>query len=139
MRDRMHPEVLIMRRPPDARFFPDVWVAPGGGVEIADMVVSPADEFGIRALRRELAEEIGPDVEVEIRKYDLRGQRAFVRGDGTGVVVLTYVVRWLRGEPKRTSEAVDFAWVGLDEIGDYDLIGDTTQEIVDAIRLVSPF
>jgi 8-oxo-dGTP pyrophosphatase MutT (NUDIX family) len=136
--DRSTPEVLVMKRPPDAPFYPNVWVAPGGGVELGDLK-DPADEFGVRALHRELAEELGPEIEVEIRRYDLRGHRAFVRGDGTGVVVLTYVCRWRKGEPVVTAEAVEFAWVSQAEVGDYDLIGDTADEVVDACRYVEPF
>lgn len=136
MRDRTHAEVLVMKRPADARFFPGVWVAPGGGVEHADMA-GTADGFANRALLRELREELGAAVEVE-RPY-WRGHRAFVREDGTGVVVLTATCQWIRGDPVVTEEAVDFAWLAASEVGHYDLIGDTALEILDACGFVEPF
>lgn len=134
--DRLTPEVLMMKRPSDAEFFPDVWVAPGGGVEIPDFN-GTADGFGTRALYREVGEELGADV--LIWRPRLFGHRGFVRSDGTGVVVLTYEARWESGDPQVTPEAVEFAWVADIETGGYELIGDTAQEIADLANHVRPF
>jgi 8-oxo-dGTP pyrophosphatase MutT (NUDIX family) len=55
-------QILLVRRNPEARFMPGVWVFPGGSVDEAD----GADEAGLRACAlRELAEEAGIELSVE--------------------------------------------------------------------------
>lgn len=134
--DTPHPEFLIMKRPPDAPFFPNVWVAPGGGVELTDLIGRP-DQFGAIALYREFSEEVGDDFCLDTPRFF--GERAFIREDGTGVVVLTYLCRHLGGTPKITTEAVEFAWVTDTEALAYDLIGDTASEISQASAQLAPF
>ena len=117
---------LITRRPEDAPFFPNVWVAPGGGVDLGDF--DGAEENVLeKALRRELAEELG--AQFEFGRPTLVGTRGFVRGDGTGVVVLTFAAEWLSGEPNLTKEVADFEWVSTYEAESYDLIGSTLREM----------
>lgn len=131
-------EFLIMRRPPDAKFWPNVWAAPGGGLNDVDFVGDPT-ETAQRALLRELDEETGGAIEVW-RPY-LLGHRGFIRSDGTGVFVLTFMCQWVSGEPVPTEEAAEWVWVTATEAitGGYDLIGDTGQEIMDASNRLEPF
>jgi 8-oxo-dGTP pyrophosphatase MutT (NUDIX family) len=53
-------EVLLVRRNPEARFMPGVWVFPGGAVDTADGDGEAAHRI---AAVRELAEEAGIEVE----------------------------------------------------------------------------
>jgi 8-oxo-dGTP pyrophosphatase MutT (NUDIX family) len=55
-------EVLLVRRNPEARFMPGVWVFPGGAVDAADGDGEPAHRT---AAARELAEEAAIEVDPE--------------------------------------------------------------------------
>lgn len=124
-------EYLIMQRPFHAAFYPGVWVLPGGGIDLSDFDV---DQDGkapfLAALQRELAEECGTDL--RISQPEFLCERAFVRSDGTPVVVLTYTAPWWRGDPELSMEAISFAWVTLQEAEQFDLIGSTLEEIAQA-------
>lgn len=133
-------EFLLMQRPSDSVFFPDVWVAPGGGVEPSDFA---ADRWGdgdgrgvlVTALARELGEECGDGL--LFGRPRLFADRGFVRDDGRGIMVLSYVVPWEAGEPVLTREAKAFVWVTADEASGYDLIGNTLVELHEAARILA--
>jgi 8-oxo-dGTP pyrophosphatase MutT (NUDIX family) len=55
-------QVLLVRRNPEARFMPGVWVFPGGAVDAADGNGEPAHRA---AAVRELAEEAGIDLPLD--------------------------------------------------------------------------
>jgi ADP-ribose pyrophosphatase YjhB (NUDIX family) len=130
------PEFLILRRPLTAAFWPGVWAAPGGGVELEDFD-GDAGGYAERALLRELTEELGPEVDYELP--NLLGHRGFVRADGVGIVVLIYIAKWVRGEAITTAESMDTAWVTFADASGYNLIGDTLGDIGRAAELVEPF
>lgn len=121
-------EYLIMRRPETAKHFKNIWCAPGGGLERSD--IEAGEDVLERALFREMREEAGIDLEFE-RPWRLC-HRGFVRDDGVGVVVFTYVAQWRAGDATLTPEAAEFSWVTAIEAKDYDLIGATLTEIQQA-------
>ena len=55
-------QVLLVRRNPEARFMPDVWVFPGGAVDAAD---GDGEAAHRAAAVRELAEEAGIDLHAD--------------------------------------------------------------------------
>ena len=59
-------EVLLVRRSPDARFMPGVWVFPGGAVDAGDTGDAEATHraCAIRELREEAGIELPPDAEL---------------------------------------------------------------------------
>lgn len=69
-------------------------------------------------LKREVKEEVG----IEIGKPEYLLDLAFVRPDGIPVIVLTYFAPYAGGEIVLSEEAVEVAWVTLEEAKSYDLI-----------------
>jgi 8-oxo-dGTP pyrophosphatase MutT (NUDIX family) len=122
-------EYLITQRPPDATFFPNVWVLPGGGVELSDYEAEDDGTAPLHAaLYRELREECGTDL-MTFTPPRLLCERTFIRGDGEPVLVLSYLMAWFGGECELSKEVVNFAWVTSYEAGDYNLIGTTLEEL----------
>lgn len=90
--------VLLQRRAP-GRAMAGLWEFPGGKVE--------PDERPEAALVRELAEELGIEVEAEALI-----PAAFASADNSGrpMILLLYLCREWRGEP-RALDAAELAWV----------------------------
>jgi mutator protein MutT len=102
------------------------WVVPGGTVELGE----PLDQ----ALVREMREETGLEVEpVELLTVFDRIQR-----DGERVVyhfvIVDYLCRWLSGEARAASDALDAAWARPDELERYDLPQKALEVVQDAFR-----
>jgi len=124
---------LILQRSTNKKAFPSRWTVPGGGLEVDDYInspkttsVSPQWYFAIEnSLKRELKEEVG--LEVDKPKYlcDL----AFIRPDGIPVVVLSYYCSYKSGEVKLNEENINYKWVNIEELKNYDLIEGIAEEI----------
>lgn len=82
------------------------WEPPGGQVELGEDLIS--------ALKREVREESGCDVEVG----RLLGVNSNLGREEEGVaemVVLTFSCEWVAGQPKAGNECVDAGWFSFDE------------------------
>jgi ADP-ribose pyrophosphatase YjhB (NUDIX family) len=128
-------EYLITKRG-DKKIFPNKWHLPGGGVEMSDYVNDPPSYvhtdtpqwYGAveKALRREIREEVGLEVEEPQYLLDL----AFVRPDGIPVIVLSYYAKYAGGEVTPDNEdTVDFRWITVDQVDDFDFIKGIEDEI----------
>jgi ADP-ribose pyrophosphatase YjhB (NUDIX family) len=102
------------------------WVVPGGTVELGE----PLE----RALVREMQEETGLAVEpVELLTV-------FDRIDRNGAevvyhyVIVDYLCRWLSGEAKAASDALEVAWAAPAELGGFDLPPKALEVVQDAFR-----
>ena len=96
---------LITQRRPEA-VLPLLWEFPGGRVE--------PDESDSQALRRELAERLG--VEIEVRdKLSTQGHDY----EGYSVTLVIYSARLTEGEP-RCVHVNDFRWVASADFDAYD-------------------
>jgi ADP-ribose pyrophosphatase YjhB (NUDIX family) len=93
-------EVLLIRRgqPPRA----GEWSIPGGRVELGEAVAAAA--------LRELKEETGVEAKL-LGLIDVVDHTSEVRH----AVLIDYAARWTRGEPVAGDDAVEAAFVGLDE------------------------
>jgi mutator protein MutT len=99
------------------------WVVPGGTVELGETLES--------ALVREMEEETGLLVEpLEVLTVFDRIER-----DGERVVyhfvIVDYLCRWLSGEARAASDALEVAWASPAELPAYDLPAKAL-EVVDA-------
>jgi len=92
--------MLLCKRMPDDRFG-SMWEFPGGKVE--------KNEERIDALRRELIEEIGVEVEIVDLVGTLEDEIPIMK-----IYVYLYNCNIMRGEP-RCIECQDIRWVTLDE------------------------
>ena len=95
--------VLSLRRAPDNLAGPGLWETVSGRVEQGEQ---PRD-----ALRREIAEECGLEVELETRPFTAY---AATRRDKPMIVIL-YRARYMAGEVKLSAEHDDHAWLSAAE------------------------
>jgi ADP-ribose pyrophosphatase YjhB (NUDIX family) len=116
--------VLLIRRGKEPLY--GRWVVPGGTVELGE----PLDE----ALVREMREETGLEVEpLELLTVFDRIQR-----DGARVlyhhVIVDYLCRWLSGEARAASDALEVAWATPEELERYDLPAKALEVVQDAFQ-----
>jgi len=116
--------VLLIRRGKEPLY--GRWVVPGGTVELGETLV--------QALVRELEEETGLRVEpLEVLTVFDRIER-----DGETVVyhfvIVDYLCRWLSGEARAASDALDVAWASPEELPGYDLPPKALEVVRDALR-----
>ena len=131
---------LITKRAPHEKAFPNKWTVPGGKLVLTEYEHLPRTSdshpqwYNIveHVLRKEVREEAG--IEIETPKYltDL----VFIRPDGYPVVTLSYWAKWKIGDVKLNHEMTEYAWVGVEEAKNYDLIEGIEDEIVAVAKLL---
>lgn len=102
------------------------WVVPGGTVELGETLEE--------ALVREMEEETSLRVEpIEVLTVFDRIER-----DGERVVyhyvIVDYLCRWLSGEAKAGSDALDVAWATPEQLAAHDLPPKALEVVQDAFR-----
>ncbi|WP_248965425.1 NUDIX hydrolase [Sphaerisporangium perillae] len=115
-----HPDgrVLAIQREDDGR-----WVPPGGIVEL--------DETPDHAVVREVLEETGVQVKPDV----LTG---VYKNMNLGVVSLTFRCHPISGNPKPSEEALESAWLTLDEV-EQRMPEARAIRVFDALRHDGPF
>lgn len=110
---RREDRLLLCHRRADRPWYPDVWDLPGGHVE--------AGERPEEALVRELAEELGVDVDVPGRPAD-----RVLTDDETGLRLSIWRVDEWRGEPANLApdEHDAIGWFRLADLDDLALADD---------------
>ena len=111
-------EVLLIQENPEdpIRSHPGKWDVVGGRMEFG--------EKPLEALGREIQEEIGIEVEVGQPIYvdDWRPQP--IPDEQWQIVGIFYKCKPLSDKIVLSNEHMNYAWVALDDIGDYELIGE---------------
>ncbi|MFW3147008.1 MAG: (deoxy)nucleoside triphosphate pyrophosphohydrolase [Thermoplasmatota archaeon] len=100
--------ILIAQRLPDSRFEPSKWEFPGGKVDFG--------EHPEEALKRELREELGIDIEVGAL-YHLASHVYFRNGLERHVVILFYLCKITNGTPAPL-DCQDLKWTSRSELPD---------------------
>ena len=123
---------LITKRSPNEKAFPNMWTVPGGKLDLNDYSKRPKDTsshwYNVMEdlLRREVSEETG----LKIKNIRYLTSLTFVRPDKIPVAVLSFYADHDSGEVVLNEEAVDHAWVDLEEAKNYDLIEGIYDELV---------
>jgi 8-oxo-dGTP pyrophosphatase MutT (NUDIX family) len=131
-------EFLITKRSPHKKAWPNLWTVPGGGLETDDYTKKAPTTGDVwyealdATVRREIREEAG----LEIGHPRLLVDMTFIRPDNVPVLVLSYYAPYVSGEVKLDEDAVDSAWVTLEEAKDYELIDGIWSEIQMADKLL---
>lgn len=120
--------MLITRRALNKKRFPGQWTVPGGKLEPKDYD-RPKDTaecwYSVieDALEREVLEEVG--ISIANAQY-----LTSMVGD-SGFVCLSFMADYLAGEVKlQAEEAIEYAWVDLEEAKKFDLIDGVYEELV---------
>ncbi len=126
---------LVTKRASHKKAWPGKWTVPGGGLEVSDyQSLAPSYQtggnpqwYGVleRALRREIREEVG--LEVEDIRYLL--DLAATHEGLAPLLVLSMYCRYVSGEVELDEDATEFAWVTAAEVGQYDFIAGIADEI----------
>lgn len=103
---------LLVRKPRKE----NAWQFPQGGVD--------AGETFVEAAKRELAEECGSALQVEISskkkgdyQYDFPSDFVRHHGEFAGAKVSFFAAKWVSGEPTvDNEEIVEARWCGMDEV-----------------------
>lgn len=136
--------VLILKRAPHKRQWPNLWTVPGGGFETDDYRYREPTHIGDthqwynalhHSVKREVREETGLDVENLWLVCDI----AFIRTDGVPVVVLSYAADLVGSDRVYLdAEATSFVWVDLEGARHYPLIPGIYHELELAYETWSP-
>ncbi len=126
---------LIAKRSATEKAWPSKWTVPGGGIETDDYIHTEATHsnsetpqwFNVveNTLRREVREEVG----VEISDIHYLLNLAFIRTDGIPVIVLSYYCKYSGGEIVLGEDTVDYTWVTVNNLAEYELISGIDYEI----------
>ncbi|HEY4521620.1 MAG TPA: hypothetical protein VJH05_00565 [Candidatus Paceibacterota bacterium] len=132
---------LIAKRAPYEKAFPNKWTVPGGKLVLHEYQHLPKTSLTHPqwynvvdwVLKKEAKEEVG--VKIHAPKYlcDL----VFVRPDGYPVVTLSYWAKYADGEVTLCKDLTEYAWVGLEEAKNYDLIDGIWDEIKQVDELIN--
>ena len=123
--------VLIVKRSPNEKNYPNRWILPGGKLTTDDYLHLKPNSDGLwynvleKALKRELKEETNLDV----ANFDYLVDMAFIRGDGIPTLIVACTCDYVSNDVKLPPELIDSAWVNLDEAKNYDLIDGVYAEL----------
>jgi 8-oxo-dGTP pyrophosphatase MutT (NUDIX family) len=122
---------LITQRSKDKKFLPGIWHVPGGGLNTDDYINLPkaGQDQVYNVLTICLLREIKEEVNIEISKPEYLTDLAFIRPDGVPVLCLSYFAKYLSGNIKLDEDTINYAWVTIDELKNYDLIKGLEKEI----------
>ncbi|MGV3551497.1 nucleoside triphosphatase NudI [Rhizobium sp.] len=110
---------LLCRMPKDRGVFPGTWALSGGGMEPGERIEE--------ALRREIAEELGPKLEISsITPWTFRDDtRTKTYPDGSTeeiyMIYLIFDVEAANRDVEINDEFDDLAWVKPEDLGAYEL------------------
>ncbi len=110
-------EYLICKKPARRGVFPGQWAVPGGGIEPGERMVD--------ALRREVREEVGLEVEAIKPLFFKDGEYPKLYPDGSQqdiyMIFLLFSCLASSSEVRVGDEFEEFAWVKPDDLLGYDL------------------
>lgn len=131
-------KMLITKRHPDKKKWPNKWTVPGGQLEDKDFLGTPTPINNQwyntldNCLRREVREETG--IEINSIRY-------LTNIAVPGCIIISFIADTIVPFPLvklQDGETVEHAWVTAEEAKDYDLIEGILDELIEAENRPSP-
>jgi 8-oxo-dGTP diphosphatase len=120
-------KVLLIRRGKPPLY--GRWVVPGGTVELGESL----EQALVREMREETGLEVAPlEVLTVFDRIERDGDRVLYH-----YVIVDYLCRWLGGEARAASDALEAAWAALDDLPRYDLPQKALDVVQEAFRKVA--
>lgn len=123
---------LITRRSLEKKFLPGKWHVPGGGLSTNDYTNLPkgGEDQWYHPLTPAIRREVREEVNLEIGEPEYLIDLAFIKPDGTPVLNISFFAPYKSGEVKLDADTMDYKWLELDELKNFDLIKGLEGEIV---------
>jgi 8-oxo-dGTP diphosphatase len=124
---------LITKRSAQKKRFPNLWTVPGGKLETDDYVNLPKDttDYWYNVLEKVLKREVREEVGLDIKNISYVTSLAAVHEGKDPSLVISCMAEYAGGEVTLQKEECDeFAWVGLEEAKDYQLIDGIYDELL---------
>jgi len=124
---------LIIKRSASKKRFPNLWTVPGGKLETSDYTSLDKEtkNYWYNILERTLRREVKEEVNLEIENIDYLTSLATIHPGNAPSLVISCIADYGSGEVElQQEEAVDYAWVSLEEAKDYELIDGILDELV---------
>ncbi|MDB5194602.1 MAG: hydrolase [Parcubacteria group bacterium] len=124
-------EFLITRRSLEKKFLPGKWHVPGGGVTTDDYTNLPkgGQDQWYHPLSSAIRREVREEVNLEIGEPEYFNDLAFIKPDGLAVLNVCFFAPYASGEVALDADTMDYKWVRLEELGNFDLIKGLEGEI----------
>lgn len=132
---RKDDKFLICKRSPNEKAFPNKWCVPGGKIEKSDFIHLPKekDTYWMDIFERTLIKEIKEETNLDIKNIGYVSNLAFIRPNGFPTIIVSLFADYAGGTLKLDeNELVDYAWVTLDELNEFDLL-DTLYEQIEKV------
>jgi len=123
---------LICKRSDNEKAFPGKWCVPGGKVEMKDFVDKPKDtsDHWLDIFEKILEKEISEETGLKIKNIGYCSSLVFIRPNGFPTIIVSLFAEHDEGDVVLSEdELVEHAWVGVDELGNYDLIENIAEQI----------
>src|SRR3989344_898901 len=119
-------KILIIQRSAEESFYPNRWELPSGRRE----PLEPTE----KAALREIKEETGLDVEIVniLNVFDYQIERGDEIRDATQISFLAKLTG--KQNVKLSMDHQNFAWIGFDEINDYNITKETKEVVKKALE-----
>jgi len=124
---------LIIKRSATKKRFPNLWTVPGGKLETSDYTSLDKEtkNYWYNILERTLRREVKEEVNLEIENIDYLTSLATIHPGNAPSLVISCIADYGSGEVElQQEEAVDYAWVSLEEARGYELIDGILDELV---------
>ena len=99
-----------------------------GRIDVPGGFLRPHED-PLDGLRREVAEELGVDLDVSNRDF-IQGAPHTYGGEGDWVLALGFKARIVRGEPRAADDVAGIRWVTAEELDDLDWAWPHDRELV---------
>lgn len=124
---------LICKRSPNEKAFPNKWCVPGGKVETDNYVNTQKDtkDHWFDILEKTVKKEVLEETNLQIKNIGYVSNLCFIRPNGYPTLIISLYGELDLGEVKlNEEELIDFAWVEINELKNYDLIENIAEQII---------